>query len=633
MHDGLILVVEDNEDIREFIEESLLSPEGYQVTSVQHGMAALDALAKRTPDLVITDYHMPQLNGLELLQQIQRQTPGLPVIMMSSERSDMLIVEAMRSGAADFLTKPFDQEALLRAVQATVDQEATFPTVPTRPSDAHTRRLHELETLIDIGRTVTEVLDLDQALMSVVEAAVQLTGAEEGSLLLVDEKSGDLYMHASKNFDEDFVKTFRLHVRDSLAGQVIESGNPILLDQGSPQKIKTAYLVHSLIYVPLRVRGKIIGVLGVDNRKAGRVLGQSDVAVMTAMADYAAIAIDNARLFQKSEEERSKLETILGQTENGVIVVDEENRVILVNQSAERIFGLSGRYEGLSAVEVFDHEKLLDFVCSSDRSSRKDELEFEDGRIFNIIRSPIQRIGQAVVLHDVTHFKELDRIKSEFVTTVSHDLRSPLTAILGYIELIERAGSLNSTQFEFVKRVRISVGQITALVTDLLDLGRIESGLDTSKERTNLAKLARYALDGLRSTARIQKVEMQVRIAEPLPAVHGDPVRLRQMIGNLLENAIKYTPEGGTVGIEAQAEDKQVILRVSDTGAGIPAADQPYLFDRFFRASNVPDDSMGTGLGLSIVKSIVEQHQGRIWLESQMGSGTMFTVVLPAISD
>jgi two-component system phosphate regulon sensor histidine kinase PhoR len=350
------------------------------------------------------------------------------------------------------------------------------------------------------------------------------------------------------------------------------------------------------------------------------------------MADYAAIAIDNARLFQESEEERTKLETILGQTENGVIVVDEDNRVVLINRSAERIFGVSGEYEGLSSAEVFDHDRLLELLRSGDGVPRKEELELEDGRVFNVIRSPLRKIGQAVVLHDITHFKELDRIKSEFVTTVSHDLRSPLTAILGYVELIERAGSLNQTQSEFVERVRISVEQIAALVTDLLDLGRIESGLDTTKEGTNLGSLSSYALDGLRSAARARKIDLQGEIAADLPDIYGDPVRLRQMIANLLENAIKYTPEGGQVRLEAQAEDDQVILRISDTGPGIPATDQPYLFDKFFRASNVPDDSTGTGLGLSIVKSIVEQHQGRIWLDSEVGKGTTFIVVIPALS-
>jgi signal transduction histidine kinase len=175
----------------------------------------------------------------------------------------------------------------------------------------------------------------------------------------------------------------------------------------------------------------------------------------------------------------------------------------------------------------------------------------------------------------------------------------------------------------------MSVGQITTLVTDLLDLGRIEAGLDTTKETTPITVLARYAVEGLRTAAERKGVTLESSLPEELPMVTGDPIRLRQMIGNLIDNAIKYTPAGGTVTIDARAEGDQVILRVSDTGPGIPPADQPYLFDKFFRASNIPEDTPGTGLGLSIVKSIVDGHNGRIWVSSRLGEGTVFTVVMP----
>jgi len=173
------------------------------------------------------------------------------------------------------------------------------------------------------------------------------------------------------------------------------------------------------------------------------------------------------------------------------------------------------------------------------------------------------------------------------------------------------------------------VEQMTRLVSDLLDLGRIEAGLDAARETTPISVLARYALDGLRSAAEVKRLTVEPKLPDDLPMVRGDPFRLRQMIGNLLENAIKYTPVGGRIEIQSGAEGDQVILRVSDSGPGIPAADQPYIFDKFFRGGNVPDESGGTGLGLSIVKSIVDSHQGRIWVDSQLGKGTTFTVVLP----
>ncbi len=631
----LVLVADDSREIRRFLEETVLIPAGYRVRSVGDGMSALALAQELEPDVVISDHQMPNLTGLQLIKRLRKKSPETPVILISSEGSERMALEANQAGAADFIVKPFQPDVLLDSLQRVLGRSLKAETRPTRSSSALEadlqKRLHELETLARIGRTVTAMLNLDEVLRTVVEEAVRLTGAEEGSLLLLDSESGELYMRASKNFDDDFASAFRLHVRDSLAGQVIKSGKPILLDERSPQKIKTAYLVHSLIYVPLRVRGKTIGVLGVDNRKAGRVLTQQDVTVMMAMGDYAAIAIENAQLYYRTESERRKLETVIKDTQSGVIVVDPDHRVMMLNQTAKEAFEVKGDYFGRSIAEVFDHSGLLEVIRSSAAISRREEVEVDDGRIFSVQKSSINGVGYSVVMHDITHLKDLDRIKSEFVTTVSHDLRSPLTAILGYVELIGRAGPLTTQQEDFVSRVRISVEQIAELVTDLLDLGRIESGLDTSKERTPMAVLTHYALDSFRSRIAEKGLQLEVRLQEGLPFVYGDPIRLRQMVDNLLQNAMKYTPPQGKIFVEAEAEDDQVILRIRDTGPGIPPQDQPFLFDKFFRASNTPGDAPGTGLGLSIVKSIVDQHDGRIWVESELGHGATFTVVLPAL--
>jgi two-component system NtrC family sensor kinase len=635
MNKPLILVVDDSPDIRQYLEEAVLGPAGYEVRTVGDGMSALTLVREIEPDVVITDNQMPNLTGLELIQRVCSEIPHPPIIMMTSARNETLAVDAMRAGAFDLLGKPFEAELMLAAVGRALVQRRRWREIVDGQSNASSaaekleRRLEELETLTLIGRTVTAMLDHNEVLTAVVDESVRLTGAEEGSLLLLDETTGELYMRASKNFDEVFARTFRLQVEDSLAGQVIESGEPVLLDEQTPQKIKTSYLVHSLIYVPLKARGRTIGVLGVDNRKAGNTLTREDVAILTAMADYAAIAIENARLFNSSEAERRKLETILARVENGVIVVDPENRLLIMNQTARDAFGVNGNWNRRPISEVIEDPRILAMLRASVRVPKREEVELQDGRVFNAQRTPIEGIGQVIVMQDITHLKELDRIKSEFVTTVSHDLRSPLTAILGYIELIERSGGLNVQQEEFIRRVQLSVGQITDLVSNLLDLGRIEAGLDEAKEDTPIAVLARYALESMRSTAESKGLTLESDIPEELPMVLGAPIRLRQMIGNLLDNAVKYTPPEGVIHIEGEGEGNQVILRVRDSGPGIPAADQPYLFDKFFRASNVPEDLPGTGLGLSIVKSIVDNHDGRIWVESELGQGTTFTVVLP----
>jgi two-component system phosphate regulon sensor histidine kinase PhoR len=235
-------------------------------------------------------------------------------------------------------------------------------------------------------------------------------------------------------------------------------------------------------------------------------------------------------------------------------------------------------------------------------------------------------------MQDITHLKELDRIKSDFVNTVSHDLRSPLTAIQGYIELIERVGSLNTQQLEFTRRIQISVQNITNLVNDLLDLGRIEAGFDAGKEVVHLVAIINYVVENLRARIVEKNLNLVLDLPAELPAMFGNPIRLRQMVSNLVSNAIKYTSHRGEIKVSAHLEGPQIILQVKDNGVGIPTIDQPFIFDKFYRASNVPVQVGGSGLGLAIVKTIVEDHQGRIWVDSSPGVGSTFTVVLPLVN-
>lgn len=631
----IILVCDDSLDIREFLTDALLVPAGYEVRCVGDGLSALSLTQELKPALVITDHQMPNMTGMELARRIRRDYPEIPVIMITGESTEKLVIEALRAGVNDYFVKPFDPDGLLLAVKQLLGSKQLSPvtqptaTVVISKDDALQSRVRELEALTMIGRNVTAMLDLDDVLSSVVEAAVRLTDAEEGSLLLLDEESGELYMRASKNFDQKFAQTFRLRVHDSLAGQVIASGEPVVIDKTAPQKIKTAYLVHSLVYVPLQVRGHTIGILGVDNRSAGRILSREHVKVLQALSDYAAIAIENAQLYEHSETERRKLETILTEIKSGALVIDQDNRILIVNPTAREILDISADPIGKPVFQVVKNQQILGLLRISGSQPRREEVELSDGRFFHALRTPVIGVGQAVIMQDITHLKELDRIKSEFVTTVSHDLRSPLTAILGYVELIERAGEVNDQQREFIRRVQNSVEQITSLVTDLLDLGRIEAGLDTAKERIPIVVIARHAIESMRAVAEDKSIKLDISMPETTPFVYGDPVRMRQMIGNLIENAVKYTPEQGVISFTMEPEQDQVIMRIHDNGPGIPPSDLPYVFDKFFRASNAPDSLPGTGLGLSIVKSIVESHNGRVWVDSKLGNGTSFSVVLP----
>jgi two-component system NtrC family sensor kinase len=636
-----ILVVDDSSEIREVVSEYILRPAGYTVTLAEDGVTGLRLAREQKPDLIIADLQMPGLTGLELKRALAAEGNATPLILITAERNEQIAAEAVMSGAAAYLPKPLDPDVMLTAVEQALETHRAKREHASM-LDSLQKRVRELETLQTVSRTLTSSLDLDHVLSRVVEAAVTLTGAEEGTLLLLDEATGELTMRAARNFDDQFVRTFRLRSDDSLAGQVIRTGQPVILGADAPKKIKTAYLVQSLIYVPLRLpqpnseadhpQTAVIGVLGVDNRLRGRAFDESDLGPLTMLADYAALAIHNARLYAHTETERAKLDAVVNKTDDGVIVADESNRLLLVNAAARAALGLGNAdLANRTVLEVITHHDLSDLFSRPlvTAASRRAEITLENGLVFNAHITPIPGVGRTVVLQDITHLKQLDRIKSEFVTTVSHDLRSPLTTIMGYAELLGRVGPLNDQQQDFAARIAISANTIAGLITDLLDLGRIEAGFDSHMELINLPSVVRRAAESLSASAEAKEQKLIRYLPEQLPPVLANPHRIRQLVANLIGNAIKYTPTGGTITVVVQEAEGQQIITVADNGLGIPLADQPYVFDKFYRSKSLPEDIEGTGLGLSIVKSIVESHNGRIWLDSKPGHGTTFTVVLP----
>lgn len=327
-----------------------------------------------------------------------------------------------------------------------------------------------------------------------------------------------------------------------------------------------------------------------------------------------------------------RLETFLTKLDEGVILMDHEQRLLFINPVARHVLDLNGKKTiGKKASEVIHQQDLIEVVLDEKRPPKSQaEIALEDGRVFNAQLTAIPEVGLAVTMQDITHLKELDHIKTDFVNTISHDLRSPLTTILGYIELLDRVGTLNEQQAEFVRRVRLGVNNITSLIDDLLDLGQIEAGFDSRKEVIAFKHVIQNAFEGHKKDAIEKSQKFVLDIPANLPHIFGNALRLHQMVSNLISNAIKFTPSGGRIRVRVYVESGQLILEVSDDGIGIAVADQPYIFDKFYRGENTLEDIPGTGLGLAIVKSIVSNHQGRIWVDSKLGYGSTFTIVLPA---
>jgi two-component system NtrC family sensor kinase len=616
--------------------ERALHASGYVVTRAQDAETVERALLESPPVVLLITQTLKGQSGIEISKKVQERFPTLPILLYADRDDTDLFKRAIRAGINDFLYPPLRINEIVDIIklnQKRAERTGDWVRREIRKTTASLeKRVDEMATLVKLGRTINSSLDPDSVLTSVVTAAVELTGAEEGQLLLLDNETSELYMRAGRNFEENFARTFRLPVKDSIAGQVIHTGEPISFCQDAPNKIKTSFLVYALIYVPLRVGERVIGVLGVDNRQNKHQFTEHHQLLMSVLADYAVIALENAQAFASTEQERKKLDSTLTNIQDGVILLDPSENILLINPAARKVFGLgTGNLLGQPVVDAISHNEFAGMLASiTENPLKHHEIAFDDGRVFSAQYVPIPEIGSVITFEEITHLKMLDRLKSDFIHTISHDLRSPLTAIMGYVELLDRVGPLNDQQKQFVRHVQNSAQNITSLVNDLLDLGRIEAGFDTRKDEVAFSAIVGYTLDNLSQQILEKNQNVNLSIEEKLPALRGNPIRLRQLVDNLLVNAVKYTPSGGTLTINLFHENGQVIFEVIDTGVGIPSTDQPHIFEKFYRASNTPKNAPGTGLGLAIVKSIVENHNGRIWLDSAVGKGSKFVVVLPA---
>jgi signal transduction histidine kinase len=267
------------------------------------------------------------------------------------------------------------------------------------------------------------------------------------------------------------------------------------------------------------------------------------------------------------------------------------------------------------------------------------EVPIDDGRVLVAGASTIHgndgaALGRVAVLHDITYLKELDDMKSEFVATVSHDLRSPLTFMLGYATMLPMVGELDPTQQEYVGKILGGIEQMSLLVEDLLDLGRLDAGVDLTLIRLRMEEIIESVIEEYRQPAAVAGLKLSREIAGNLPAVRGDAALIRQAVANYVSNAIKYAPQSGKLIIRAVAESDEVVVAVIDRGPGIPQADRLRLFEKFYRVNPVGKERVrGSGLGLALVKSIASRHGGRAWCESEVGQGSSFYLSLPIYRD
>lgn len=538
----------------------------------------------------------------------------------------------------------------------------------------------EVATLYEIIAVLNSSLDLTETLGVVMDSLIHLTGAERGCLMLLDEED-NLEIRAAQNFDQESIDASDLEVSQTVVREAVDGGKPVLTTNAqrdprfSGQESVVGYNLRSIVCVPLHIRDWVIGALYLDNQIRENVFSKADLPLLTAFASQAATAIENARLYTMTDqalaarvEELTTLQHIdqelnasldLGRVldlalswalqatraDVGTLcILDSDGEVIAVARAGDKDLAelepdVVQRVMSSREPVLIKAAQMLVPIHYEDRVVGLLDLRRNNGAPFHSDR--IQFAGQfaghaAMAIENARLYEQVqqaNQAKTEFISFVAHELRTPMTSIRGYAEMLLKGmfGELSPQQEQFIRTISNNVNRMQIQVSDLQDVSRIETGhLRLEVRPIVLQDVITEALQSTQGQVEARSQQLTLMIPDTLPLVHADPARLTQVLINLLSNAYKYTPEGGSIDVRAWLQDEYVNCAVSDKGIGMSPEDLEKLFTKFFRSEN-PDvrDMPGTGLGLCITKSLVELQGGEMKVESQLGEGTTFTFTIP----
>ncbi len=369
---------------------------------------------------------------------------------------------------------------------------------------------------------------------------------------------------------------------------------------------------------------------------------QEEVEAKTLQAQQ--LEKQNKRVF----DEKGRINNIIHNLAEGMVVVDSEGKILLVNSTAESLLGITKEDIGKPIKEVVKDEHLLaltkNIAADKDGVVEKDiELLSPDESTKKVLRASSavvednngNTVGMVTILNDITKQKEIEKLKSDFLANVSHELRTPLVATEKSVSLIlnKSAGEISETQTQFLTIAEHNLKRLSLMINDLLDLSKLEARkTELKREPIILEKIIDDSIESLNNWAKTKSVRIEKVILGNIPEVNVDPNKIIQVLNNLIGNAIKFTPDSGsiTVGLELSKEDGIIKVSVADTGIGIAKEDLPKVFDKFYQTQErAPTDISGTGIGLAIVKEIVELHGGKVWAESEKSQGAKFIFTLP----
>ncbi len=647
-----VLIADDDEVIHHLL-TTILEQKGYEVLSAANGNEAVKIAQTEQLALVIADIRMPGLNGMEVLKNIKEIDQDTEVVIITGYASLDTAAEAVRHGAYDYITKPFGSiEKFANIAERAIEKR--------RLRVENKKKNFELEVLYDVSNAISYTLDYQELLKKIMDLLNKVIDCDLCASLLASGGRVEISIRSSLAVTPNLVTQVKENIIQAF-NTLAE--NPVQEEELSIEEVDLSSTdvqsIQSFFNVPLIIRERPVGMINISSTRED-AFSQYDIRLLYTIANQASVAIDRLRAVVAAE--KSKMETMVESMSDGVIMMDNKGDVVVVNPAAQNMLEVAS-IDQPKIIEELELAQFLEMKLDGTGTSHlaEDEEQIKEivitepeKTILQASISPVkgvdgQKLGIVTVLRDVTREKEIDRMKSDFISIVSHELRAPLANIKNAVSIIELAGEVNEDQREFLSIAMEDIDRLSRLINELLDISRIDSGkMELNFEPISIDSVVAASIASLERRADEKTIEIINKIPDDLPHLSADKDRLTQVFTILLDNAMKFTDEGGKITVEAKyipggqvsapttdtekslASLEAMEISVSDTGIGIAPKDLDKIFNRFQQLSSASTRKEGgTGLGLAIAKEIIGKHHGEIWVESQVGKGSTFTFVLP----
>jgi signal transduction histidine kinase len=507
--------------------------------------------------------------------------------------------------------------------------------------------VYELSMMRQIDRELNDIIELNYVFDMTLDWALRYTAAHAASIALYEQERDTLRVVSQYGNDipTESLALLRDQAGGGIAQRVARSGHSEMTPEGAVDinfvGISTAS--RSQLNVPVMREDRVIAVITIDSKKLN---GFTDdhLEFIEKLGVRAGVAIDNARLYAEAVQERKQLTRILSSITDVVIVANNEQRIVLLNEAAVALLPPSERgknHLGLTLGEVFTHSTLPElarqmYLDGKNRVGHSAEITISDereNRIFHANLMPRDDAGCIVVMHDISALHETEAYRKNLTTNLAKELQLPLTTLNRYIDLLLAHQGIDAHEAQVIEMIRRSSAHMQHFLAELNVVSALDNGLVITPRPVHLETILSQCIEEQHSAASSKNIRFAASVPDNLPSVAGDSDALVRVFSHVLNNAVKFTPPDGNVSVRVENLRENLQVAIQDSGPGINPTDQIHLFERFYRKRTPGSDAGGIGLGLSIVKGLVEAHRGHITVESELGKGSTFYVMLPVYQE